>query len=135
LLLFLNIIYLLSYFNYSIKKLAVNSSCEYFAVNSIILYIGDIMKLEFKDLREMLIFNIKYYRYLNNYSQEKLAELSSLSSRYITDVERGLHCPTINKIEIIAKVLNVEPYEMFRNHEYDLNIIQKMKISRQYNQK
>lgn len=49
------------------------------------------MKLGFKDLRELLIFNIKYYRYVNNYSQEKLAELSKLSPRYITDIERGLH--------------------------------------------
>ena len=45
------------------------------------------MKIEFSSLKDLLTFNIKYYRYLNNYSQEKLAELSSLSSRYITDVE------------------------------------------------
>ena len=49
------------------------------------------MKIEFNNLKDLLIFNIKYYRYVNNYSQEKLAELSKLSSRYITDVERGLH--------------------------------------------
>ena len=59
------------------------------------------MKKEFKNLKELLTFNIKYYRYLNNISQERLAELSSLSPRYLTDIERGLHCPTINKIEII----------------------------------
>ena len=64
------------------------------------------MIMKFKDLRELLIFNIKYYRYVNNYSQEKLAELSKLSPRYITDIERGLHCPTIPKLEVIAKSLN-----------------------------
>lgn len=92
------------------------------------------MILKFDDLRELLIFNIKYYRYLNNYSQEKLAELSFLSSRYLTDVERGLHCPTINKIESIARALNIEPYELFQNKKRDKNIILKMKESRQYNQ-
>lgn len=93
------------------------------------------MKLEFNDLRELLIFNIKYYRYVNNYSQEKLAELSKLSPRYITDVERGLHCPTIPKIESIAKSLNIEPYQLFINIDRDEVIINKMQNGRQYNQK
>ena len=36
------------------------------------------MRLNFKSLPELLAFNIKYYRYLNGYSQEKLAKTSSL---------------------------------------------------------
>ena len=93
------------------------------------------MMLEFKSLKDLLIFNIKYYRYYRNYSQEKLAELSLLSPRYITDVERGLHCPTINKIDAIAKALNIEPYILFQNVRRDKNIINKINNSRQYNQK
>lgn len=93
------------------------------------------MKLEFDNLKDLLIFNIKYYRYVNNYSQEKLAELSKLSPRYITDVERGLHCPTIPKIESIAKSLNIEPHQLFINVDRDESIINKMKSGRQYNQK
>lgn len=93
------------------------------------------MKIEFDNLRDLLIFNIKYYRYVNNYSQERLAELSKLSPRYITDVERGLHCPTIPKIETIAKSLNIEPYELFVNVERDEDVVFKMKQGRQYNQK
>ena len=92
------------------------------------------MKLEFKNLKDLLIFNIKYYRYVNNISQEKLAELCSLSSRYITDVERGLHCPTIIKIEKIAKALKLQPYELFQNPSRNKIIINKINISRQYNQ-
>ena len=93
------------------------------------------MKIEFENLRDLLIFNIKYYRYLNNYSQEKLAELSKLSPRYITDVERGLHCPTIQKIESIARSLNIEPYQLFINVDRDIDIVNKIKKGRQYNQK
>ena len=93
------------------------------------------MKIEFDNLRDLLIFNIKYYRYVNNYSQEKLADLSQLSPRYITDVERGLHCPTIPKIESIAKSLNIEPHELFINIERDIDVVNKMKQGRQYNQK
>lgn len=93
------------------------------------------MRIEFNNLKDLLTFNIKYYRYVNNYSQEKLAELSKLSPRYITDVERGLHCPTIPKIESIAKSLNIEPYQLLVNADRDENIINKMKSGRQYNQK
>ncbi len=93
------------------------------------------MNIKFNNLKDLLIFNIKYYRYLNNLSQEKLAEKCSLSSRYLTDIERGLHCPTINKLEMIAKSLNVQPYELFKNPDRDINIINKMNASRQYNQK
>ena len=93
------------------------------------------MKIDFNNLRDLLIYNIKYYRYLNNYSQERLAELSKLSPRYITDVERGLHCPTIPKIESIAKSLNIEPYQLFLNIVRDADIVDKIYQSRQYNQK
>lgn len=93
------------------------------------------MIIEFNNLRDLLIFNIKYYRYVNNISQEKLAELSKLSPRYITDVERGLHCPTIPKIESIAKSLNVEPHQLFMNVKRDIKILEKIKQGRQYNQK
>lgn len=41
--------------------------------------------LKFDSLRELLLFNIKYYRYLNNFPYEKLVELSELNTRYITD--------------------------------------------------
>ena len=93
------------------------------------------MKIKFDNLKDLLIFNIKYYRYVNNYSQEKLAELSKLSPRYITDVERGLHCPTIPKLEAIANSLNIEPYILFMNIDRDKTIIDKMNNKRQYNQK
>ena len=92
------------------------------------------MRLKFYTLKELLVFNIKYYRYLNNFSQEKLAEKCNLSSRYITDIERGLHCPTIDKIELIARAFNIEPFELFQNEERDKNIVNKMNSKRQYNQ-
>ncbi len=72
---------------------------------------------------------------MRNLSQEKLAELCSLTPRYITDVERGLHCPTIPKIEVIAKVFGIEPYQLFVNIDRDSYIIDRMNNGRQYNQK
>ena len=93
------------------------------------------MYIKFNNLKDLLIFNIKYYRYMRNLSQEKLAELCSLTPRYITDVERGLHCPTIPKIEVISKVFGIEPYQLFVNIDRDSDIIDRMNKGRQYNQK
>lgn len=92
------------------------------------------MQLKFDSLRELLLFNIKYYRYKKNISQEKLAELSKLSPRYITDIERGLHCPTIPKLEAISKALEIDPYRLFINDERESDIINRMNSARQYNQ-
>lgn len=93
------------------------------------------MKMQFYSLKDLLVFNIKYYRFKNNLSQERLAELCNFSSRYMTDIERGKHCPTIDKIEIIAKVLKLEPYELFQNPKRDESIVANIIKNRQYNQK
>lgn len=93
------------------------------------------MHIEFKDLKALLSFNIKYYRYVNNMSQERLAETCSLSPRYITDIERGKHCPTIPNIEKIANALHIEPYVLFQNKDRNRDIIEKMHSARQYNQR
>ena len=93
------------------------------------------MKMQFYSLKDLLVFNIKYYRFKNNLSQERLAELCNFSTRYMTDIERGKHCPTIDKIEIIAKVLKLEPYELFQNPKRDESIVANIIKNRQYNQK
>lgn len=93
------------------------------------------MKLKFKNLPDLVAFNIKYYRYLNGYSQEKLAELCKLSPRYLTDIERGIHTPHISKLEVLAASLKIEPYKLLVNDDKDKSIINKMNSSRQYNQK
>ena len=93
------------------------------------------LKIEFNSLSKLFSFNIKYYRYLNNYSQEKLAELCDLSPRYISDIERGRKWFSFSNVVKIAKVFNIEYYELFINTERDVNVIERMKHSRQYNQK
>ena len=60
---------------------------------------------------------------------------TEITIEYSTDVERGLHCPTIPKIESIAKSLNIEPYQLFVNIDRDAEIVNKMNQGRQYNQK
>lgn len=91
-------------------------------------------KIEFNNLEELLSFNIKYYRYLNGLSQEKLSELTNLVPSYISDIERGRHMPTIKNIANIAKALDIEPYILLKNVERDNEILSKINSTRQYNQ-
>ena len=65
------------------------------------------------DLKIILGKNIKFYRYKNRLTQEKLAEILDVSPNYIGRIERGQHNPSLEKIAKIANVLNVKVFELF----------------------
>ena len=65
-------------------------------------------------LKEYFSINLKWYRFKNNYTQERLAELCNLTPKYISDLERGKFAPSLLKIEIIANALKVEPYILIK---------------------
>lgn len=51
--------------------------------------------------------NIRYYRKQNNISQDRLAELSELSSNYIGQIELGNKQPSLESLIRIANALHV----------------------------
>lgn len=53
-------------------------------------------------LRQIFKDNVKYYRKQLRLSQEKLAELSGLSTNYIGEIERTNRKVTIDTIEKVA---------------------------------
>ena len=65
-------------------------------------------------IQELFSINLKWYRFDRGLSQEKLAELSNTTSKYISDLERGKFCPSLAKLQDIAKALNIEPYELIK---------------------
>lgn len=60
-------------------------------------------------LRQIFRDNVKFYRKELKLSQEKLAELSNLSTNYIGDIERTNRKITIDTIEKIANGLEIDP--------------------------
>ena len=56
---------------------------------------------------------IKYYRKLHGISQEKLAELVSVSRNYIGMIERAEVNTPVSTIFDIAKVLNIDTKQLF----------------------
>ena len=63
--------------------------------------------------------NLKYFRFKRKYTQEYLAELTNMSVTYISQLESGKHCPSFEKIECLAKALNVEAYEFYMERKLE----------------
>jgi transcriptional regulator with XRE-family HTH domain len=59
--------------------------------------------------REALGAFIRTQRKLANLSLRQLAEMTSLSNPYLSQVERGLHQPSVRVLKLISDALNVSP--------------------------
>lgn len=70
-------------------------------------------------LQEAFCINLKWYRFNRGLSQEKLAELSNTTPKYISDLERGKFCPSFNKLQEIASALNIEAYELLKPDHFE----------------
>ncbi|MCQ2957454.1 MAG: helix-turn-helix domain-containing protein [Candidatus Gastranaerophilales bacterium] len=58
---------------------------------------------------------IKESRIEKNMTQEKLSELSNISSDYLSEIERGKKTPSLKRFLQIAQALEVLPEEFFKN--------------------
>lgn len=58
--------------------------------------------------------NLKYYRFQADLSQEKLAEIVDIDSKYLSDLENGKYSPSFSKIERLAQALDIEEYLLFK---------------------
>lgn len=72
-------------------------------------------------LRNTFGKNIKYYRFQNNFTQEKLAEKLNISITYLSELERGMHSMDFDKIEKLCISLNIEPFQLFLQPK-DINL-------------
>ena len=68
-------------------------------------------------LKQIFGKNVRYFRYKKGYTQEKFAEKVDLNASYVSELESGKYGPTFEKVETIAKVLNVKPYILFQETE------------------
>jgi transcriptional regulator with XRE-family HTH domain len=57
---------------------------------------------------------IRAQRHFNQQSQRQLADLADLSDTYMSQLERGLHEPSIRVLRALARGLGVDPDELIR---------------------
>ena len=68
-------------------------------------------------LKQIFGKNVKYYRFLRKMTQEKIDEKVNLNASYVSELENGKYGPTFEKVEEIAKVLNVKVYKLFEEND------------------
>ena len=69
------------------------------------------------NIRKNLSNNVLYYRIENNLLQEALAEKMDSSVTYISEIENQKRNVSIDYIEKLAKVLNIEIKELFTQRD------------------
>ena len=57
--------------------------------------------------------NLKFYRTQKGLTQEKLSEISGISSDYISEMERGKKTPSFKRLILLANALDIEIYKLF----------------------
>ena len=65
------------------------------------------------DIKRAVGKRIKIVRQRNGLTQDQLAEQLGLSTKYISGIERGVENPTMDILLRVAKMLRVEPYDLF----------------------
>lgn len=65
------------------------------------------------NLQKCLAANMKKYRKLRGFSQEKLAEQAGTSANYIALIESGKNFPSLPMICQIAAALEIDELELF----------------------
>ncbi|WP_461256412.1 helix-turn-helix domain-containing protein [Treponema sp. R80B11-R83G3] len=73
--------------------------------------------MEETDLRKLLSFNIKKYRNLKGWSQERLAEKMDISTNYLSDIETGKGWVSPFSLVKMANALEIEVFELFKPEE------------------
>lgn len=63
--------------------------------------------------KDIFRYNLKFYRNKLNLTQEKLSELSGISSDYLSEIERGKRTPSFKRMDLIADALNLDVYKLF----------------------
>jgi len=85
------------------------------------------MKSNLEPIRRVLSGNIKKYRKILGYTQEKLAEKASLSAQTLNDIEgcrRWVSAITLTKL---AKTLHVAEYQLLVPDEGNVKITKKQR--------
>lgn len=65
-------------------------------------------------LREIVARNLRRLRQAKGLSQEELADRADINRNYVGMLERQEHAATIDMLEKLASVLDVDPVEFFR---------------------
>ena len=67
-------------------------------------------------LREVVARNLRHLRHAKGLSQEELADRAGINRNYVGMLEREQNSATIDILEKLSEVLDVEPAELLRRN-------------------
>ena len=65
-------------------------------------------------IRDVLAFNLRKFRRERGLSQEALADKAGVDRTYISSLERGVYAATIDVVDKLGRVLDVEAADLLR---------------------
>lgn len=65
------------------------------------------------DIKKLLGKKIKQLRKDKDLTQEKLAELINIEIPSLSNIETGKYSPSVETLQKLSEVLNVEPWELY----------------------
>ena len=67
-------------------------------------------------LREIVAKNLRQLRSAKGISQEELADRAGINRNYVGMLEREQHSATIDMLEKLAAILEIDPVELLRHN-------------------
>ena len=67
-----------------------------------------------KPSNEILCSNVKYYRIIRGFTQEKISEKMNMSEKHYCHLENGKYQWTMENLDLVASILNKEPWELLK---------------------
>jgi len=78
------------------------------------------MESKIEEIKKKLAIKIKLERTKRSWSQEKLAEMSKLSTTYINSIEHTSNSPTIDTLVKIASAFEMEVVDLIDIKKFDI---------------
>ncbi len=73
-----------------------------------------------KSSNEILCSNVKYYRIIRGFTQERISEKMNMSEKHYCHLENGKYQWTMENLDLVAEILNKEPWQLLQeSHEDD----------------
>jgi len=76
-----------------------------------------------KDIKEIFINNLVYYRKKANLSQQELSQKINCSFNYINGLENNNSTPSLEKIQEIANILEIKPSDLLQEEGCPKNYV------------
>ena len=75
---------------------------------------------------ELIRINMRYYRVINGFTQEQLAEKLNMTEKHYCHLENGKYNMTLENLDMISSIFKKEPWELLKENHSEDNIPSKV---------